>query len=355
VRSRDEEPAWVPARGGGLNDLLSWSMPFLAWPPGRPARIRFRLHLVMVLVLAVRLVTAFFPGAETGGARLSPTLALAAIAILLATVVLHEAAHLRAFRRAGGDRREILLWPFGGIEPWEVDGRRGVRVALAGLWPQVVTLLVGVPILGLSTGQWFGVAVAPPLPLGLEAIYALPDTWTRLLFLVNGTAMLVLLANLVPIPPLDAFVAVRSFASSRLGPDAGHRVAVKVGFVACGALAVAGIVAGMFSLLVFAGIGAWICHTETRRGGIAAIRAVSGGDADPGDWWKRGNVEAPEPDPPEPAERREAAIRRERAAAEESEFDAILAKIKRSGLDRLTPAERKVLERETRRRRGEPG
>jgi hypothetical protein len=253
--------------------------------------------------------------------------------------------------RALCDRLAIGWQP----EPWEVDGRRGVRVALAGLWPQVVTLLVGVPILGLSTGQWFGVAVAPPLPLGLEAIYALPDTWTRLLFLVNGTAMLVLLANLVPIPPLDAFVAVRSFASSRLGPDAGHRVAVKVGFVACGALAVAGIVAGMFSLLVFAGIGAWVCHTETRRGGIAAIRAVSGGDADPGDWWKRGKVEAPEPDPPEPAERREAAIRRERAAAEESEFDAILAKIKRSGLDSLTPAERKVLERETRRRRGEPG
>lgn len=352
MTTRDEGPGWVPARGGGLNDFLSWSMPFFAWPPGPPARVRFRLHLVMVLVIAVRLVTAFFPGADAGGARLSPALALAAIAILLATVVLHEAAHLAAFRRAGGDRREILLWPFGGIEPWEIEGRRGVRVALAGLWPQVVTLLVGVPALGLSTGQWSSVVVAPPFPLGLETLYALPDTATRLLFLVNGTATLVLLANLVPIPPLDAFVAVRSFASSRLGLDAGHRVAVRTGFAACAALAIAGIVLGMFSLLVFAGIGAWICHTESRRGGVAAVRAVAGEGADPGDWWKRGAAEDPEP-VPDGAERREAERRRGRIEAEARAFDAILAKISRSGLESLTAAERKALERETRRRRGE--
>lgn len=354
MRTRDDEPAWVPARGGGLNDLLSWSMPFLAWPPGRPARVRFRLHLVMVLVIAIRLVTAFFPGADTGGARLSPMLALAAIVILLATVLLHEAAHLRAFRRAGGDRREILLWPFGGIEPWEVEGRGGVRVALAGLWPQVVTLLVGVPILGLTTGRWFGVAVAPPLPLGLEALYALPETWMRLLFLVNGTATLVLLANLVPIPPLDAFVAVRSAASTRLGPDAGHRVAVRTGFAACAALAVAGIVAGMFSLLVFAGIGAWICHTESRRGGLAAARPEARAEVDSGEAWKRGGA-ADELDPAGDEERRETARRRARAEAEAVEFDAILAKISREGIHRLTAAERRALDRETRKRRGEPG
>lgn len=353
MRTRDEDPSWVPARGGGLDSLLSWSMPFLAWPPGGPTRVRFRLHLVMVLVVAVRLVTAFFPGADTGGARLSPVFAAAAIAILLATVTLHEAAHLRAFRRAGSERREILLWPFGGIEPWEVEGRGGVRVALAGLWPQLVTLLVGVPILGLATGRWFGVAVAPPLPLGLEALYALPETWMRILYLVNGTAMLVLLANLLPIPPLDAFVAVRSFASGRLGPAGGHRVAVRTGFAACALLAVAGIILGLFSLLVLAGIGAWICHTESRRGGLAAVRAVAGEDRGAGEAWKRGAAE--EEQDPDAEGRREAARRRERAEAEAREFDAILRKISRSGLDRLTPAERKVLERETRRRRGESG
>jgi Zn-dependent protease len=345
---RDEGRAWVPAGGGGLNELLAWSLPFFRWPGAR-GPVRFRLHLVMVLLVAVRLVTAFFPGSDPGGARLSPGLALAAIVILLATVVLHEAAHLRAFRRAGGDRREILLWPFGGIEPWEVEGPRGVRVALAGLWPQVATLVVGVPILGLLTGQWFAVAVAPPFPLGLEALYALPDTATRLLFLVNGSAMLVLLANLLPIPPLDAFVAVRAVASARLGPEAGHRVATRIGIAASVALGVAGIVFGMLSLVLFGAIGVWICLTESRRGGLAALRAAVPEEDAAGEAWKR---EREGPDGDEANLRRERDATRARRDAEERELDATLAKVARSGLASLTPAERKVLERGTRRRGG---
>jgi len=345
---RDDDRAWVPARGGGLNELLSWSLPFFRWG-GRGGPVRFRLHLVMVLLIAVRLVTAFFPGSDPGGARLSPGLALAAIAILLATVVAHEVAHLWAFRRAGGDRREILLWPFGGLEPWEVEGPRGVWVALAGLWPQVVTLLVGVPILGLLTGRWFAVAVASPFPLGLEALYALPDTWTRLLFLVNGTATLVLLANLLPIPPLDAFVAVRSVASARLGPDAGHRVATRTGVAAAVALGIAGLAFGMFSLVLFGVIGVWICLSESRRGGLAALRATVPEDDAASERWKRGRG----PDDEEANLRREHEAARARRLAEERELDATLAKVARSGIESLTAAERKVLERETRRRRGE--
>jgi Zn-dependent protease len=345
---RDEDGrAWVPARGGGLNELLSWSMPFFRWT-GRGGPVRFRLHLVMVLFIAIRLVTAFFPGSDPGGARLSPGLALAAIAILLATVLAHEAAHLWAFRRAGGDRREILLWPFGGIEAWEIEGPRGVRVALAGLVPQVVTLLVGVPVLGLATGQWFAVAVAPPFPLGLEALYALPDTWTRLLFLVNGTAMLVLLANLLPIPPLDAFVAVRSHASARLGAEAGHRFAVRTGIAASVLLAIGGVAIGMLTPVLLGAIGVWICLSESRRGGLAAARAVVPDGDDPGEAWKR----EPEPDEAEAALRREREAARARREADERELDRVLAKVARSGLASLTPAERKVLERETRRRGG---
>jgi len=339
--------------GPGWSDFLSWSLPLFRWRVPGAGPVEFRLHLIFVVVIVARLAAAAFPGADPAAARLSLPFATAALLILLGLAIVHEAAHLLVAASVGEERPEIMLWPFGGLEGWETRGPSALRIALAGPLVHLAILAVGVPALGLATGEWLGTAI--PNPLDFSGLYAVSGRWwATLLYLVNFLALATLLVHLLPLPPLDGSAALVILLRRRLGELRARRAAIAVGYATGVGLVVLAIVLGHLTLALLGVFGFLACLTESRRLAFTAADLAGGfgGDADEGrsGAWRAGQETEEEPDPEAERARR----RREKLAREAEELEAVLAKISRTGLASLTPAERRVLARETERRRQGP-
>ena len=88
-----------------MRDLLSWSLSL-----GRWANVQVRIHAFFLLLGMFVLHVATSADWPLG-------YALSLIGILLASVLLHEAAHVLAARRCGGHADQVLIWPLGGLIP----------------------------------------------------------------------------------------------------------------------------------------------------------------------------------------------------------------------------------------------
>src|SRR5258708_23138657 len=71
--------------------------------------IRVRMHATLLLLIVLGLLTAGLPHGM-GFAN-----ALTAYTVLFVIILLHEFGHCFAARKVGGDAREILMWPLGGL------------------------------------------------------------------------------------------------------------------------------------------------------------------------------------------------------------------------------------------------
>jgi stage IV sporulation protein FB len=92
-----------------MRDPYTWSFPI-----GQIAGIIIRVHILMPLILggfilreAFRDSKEFIPGAWIDASIL--------MILLFLIVLLHELGHCLAARLTGGDAREVVLWPLGGL------------------------------------------------------------------------------------------------------------------------------------------------------------------------------------------------------------------------------------------------
>lgn len=346
---RDRSEAWERADSGGgwLDRPLDWAVPL-----GRIAGIDLRLHLLLPLFAGVELLRASLGNSALG---LAPT--AMALSWLAVSVLLHEFGHAFACRRMGGHCDEILLWPLGGLA--ECDPPHD--------WASHVVTATGGPVVNLGLLAGCGVALAAggapiagaaiPNPLDPRAGLALVGGggWMEAVFLLGWVNSILLAINLVPMLPLDGGRIVEGVLRRRRGEHESLRLAIRVGYVAAIGLAIGGILVDQLTLLVLAALGALWGHRLSQlmkrevggeeEGGLPAGAFTPRGDA-------RSQREARRR---EEAERREEERQRRHEEAEtrrQDELDRILDKIRRDGMDSLTSAERKSLERETKRRRG---
>jgi Zn-dependent protease len=138
---------------------------------------------------------------------------------LFLIVLLHEFGHAFAARQVGGDSREIVLWPFGGIAFAKVPPRPGAE-----LWAIVAGPLVNVVLYPVL--YWTIL-----LAVNLGWVDGNRDL-QRFLGEVFRINVGLLIFNILPIYPLDGGQTLRALLWFKLGRALSLKVATIIGLVA---------------------------------------------------------------------------------------------------------------------------
>src|SRR5215469_1093526 len=203
--------------------MRSWSIPI-----GRLLGSDFRLHFTFILLLGY----VWLAEAQRGidfvgrGAELA--------ALIFASVLAHELAHLVVARFSRLAPRAVLLFPFGGVN-LILQPTSGVTVPR---WQREIRTAVAGPLLSLALAAIAACLVA----IGGEHIWQQPlfgaTDLLRSFFWINAA-----LAgfNLLPAYPLDGGRILRALLSRRLAPEVAGRRSVAISQAFSIALMLAGL------------------------------------------------------------------------------------------------------------------
>jgi Zn-dependent protease/predicted transcriptional regulator len=177
--------------------MRNWSI-----PAGRIFGVEIRIHLSFLLLL-------FFVGLSQQASHVvvSPKRGTALVAIVFASVVLHELGHALVGRRSGVPPRAIVLLPIGGVTIFDEAAGPAVNFAIAAV--VAIFLRLVMPGLHFWTDPYVSSANLP------HSI-----VWTNLWL---G------LFNLLPAYPMDGGRVLRAVFSRTLDPVKATRRAVSIG------------------------------------------------------------------------------------------------------------------------------
>lgn len=150
------------------------------------------------------------------GSYASPVWNVAEYLTLFAIVTLHEFGHSLACRQVGGQTRDIVLWPLGGVAYVAPPPRPGAH-----LWSIAAGPLVNVVLVPVFYGLLYGAA-------RLHLISRESD-FAHFLIAINFMNAGLLVFNILPIYPLDGGQILRSLLWFGLGRARSLQVAAGVG------------------------------------------------------------------------------------------------------------------------------
>ncbi|RMG39129.1 MAG: hypothetical protein D6725_05810 [Planctomycetota bacterium] len=284
--------------------------------------------------------------------------ALAFCGVLFLSVLAHEFGHVFAARRTGGDGREILIWPLGGLAFVQPAPTFWSRFWTAACGPAVnlCLCLVTLPAVLWTAANPTDVLhpfVFPNVPLTSETF------WRDVVALIFVANEILLLVNLLPVFPLDGGRMLQCVLAEYRGRQSGNEVYLRVGFTA-GFLA-------LFAGLVFSNtwimfIGAVVLvlnvqeafqlqfQDQYEEGFLGYDFSQGYTSLERGEEGERVAVRRPGPIRRWLARRR--AAREEKRIAEElalrAEVDALLAKVHEFGYDSLSESEKRRLQQASR-------
>jgi Zn-dependent protease len=325
--------------GGFSENPMNWSVGL-----GRLVGIEIRLHMIFLLWIGFRLLTA--------GASLPFTAQW--LFVLFGSVFLHELGHCFAARRVGGHAERVLMWPLGGLASVSAPMRP---------WPQFVTVVWG-PLVNVilfsiawlllqaglgATGSWFSVYQQT----AFQRSWLSMSAWLHLIFEMN---FYLCLFNLWPMFPMDGGRMLQCALWPKMGRSRSMMATTTVGMVAAIVMGLAGMAAGNWLLMAIALFGYMTCMQERQlvRAGMRGEDGFmgydfsggyntldKGGSSKEGFWARRKRQKA------------EAALKRknESLVAEQEEVDRILAKVHEKGLTSLTRGEKRTLDQASQRQR----
>jgi len=225
--------------------------------------IHVRVHSSLLLLLVFNVL---FSGIR-GGLGLQN--ALVSSLILFAIVLLHEFGHCFAARAVGGDAREVLLWPLGGLAFVDTPRRPWPSfVATAGgpLVNVAICLVTGGLLLAMSGGQ-MSLPLNPLIPFGgamtiNESGLLLVNTnsFAYYLWWIFVTSWTLLFFNLLPIFPLDGGQLLQAALWPKMGYVRSMSLACSVGLGGAVLMGLWGIASGSLWLLVLAFAGFMTCR-----------------------------------------------------------------------------------------------
>lgn len=316
---------------------------------GRVLGIDIRVHMLFLIWMAFQLI----------GAGKDWRSEFFFLSMLFLIVLVHEYGHCLGARSVGGDARDILLWPLGGLAfahapmtPWA----QFVTVACGPLVNVIFCVLSALTLI-ISTGDPF---VCSPNPFDPLRFSAMPAPWQWYVGIFYHVNLMLLCFNLLPIYPLDGGQLFMTILWPFMGLHRATDIACKIGIGGAVFLAGLGLMRSQFILLAIALFGGMTCwqRLQALRYGMVYDERVDTqrpGRRGPG-WWVRlsgsrrppGGAAPPEAPNPNPGawERK-----LERDAELEHELDRILKKVHDHGVRSLSYTERQTLERATRERK----
>ena len=347
-----------------LDNPLNWSLPI-----GQVWGIRIRIHILFV-IFAVVLISMQLPkDGAAHGVSLWRTLldAVGIYALLFFIVLIHEFGHCFGARFTGGEADEILIWPLGGLASTRPkhDPVAHMITTLAGPMVNVVFCAISSVALAWWVGRIGAVPwnpLSPMTPLDRTLIFTEGQLWLMRFF---GLSYLLLLFNLLPIFPLDGGRALQAWLWGRRDYASSMMIATATGMIGAVVLALFGLfVEGATWLLMMIAVFGYITCMRERQ----AIRAAGEGDAGAfGYDFSQGYTSLERDESrvergPGFFERRRLAKQaikaereRERRQRHDEQVELILRKVSTTGLDSLTPQERRILKEETQRQRADDG
>ena len=321
-------------RGSGPGDYLSnpanilgFSVPFGSW-----AGVRVRLHFWLLVTIAFAIIDLL--------SHASILMVIISIALLLASLLLHDFGHKFFAQMAGGQLQEFMLWPMGGmIFPSMPPGAWPMFVGhIGGIVVNFVLAAAGYALIWLRYGLLLPI---PWNPLAGFGSFVLGHEVTGDLLLdalVSFTIInwLLVLGNWLPYFWFDGGYLWQSI----LWPIAGGQNALNVVCIGGMILAVP-----MFCISLmdhdFLGMVMWVLLFSSSWNARTSMQVM---DAEPalggGGGWRT---------------RRWASAGAARVAAkkkrEEAKIDAILAKVSEHGMHSLSWGEKRALKKASERMR----
>ncbi len=312
---------------------------------GRWFGIDVRIHILFVLWIGLQLLNS---GADWYyEARF--------LAMLFGIVLVHEFGHCFGARSVGGDAREILLWPLGGLAfahapmtPWA----QFVTVACGPLVNLVFCIVSGAVLLAL--GYVYSFSFSPFT--GLTLLPTAPE-WAFYVLVFFRVNYFLLLFNLLPIYPLDGGQLFQCLLWPFLGLRQALTIACNVGMAGGALLALLGLTRGGPMLVMIGLFGAMTCwqRLQAMKYGMVVDERIARFDAvgrvqNRRPWWKRlfGSGARKPAENPNPGAWQK---RQEQIERVDDEVDRILKKVHDHGIQSLSYVERQTLERATRERR----
>jgi len=329
-----------------LDNPINWSF-FV----GRLFRIDIRVHLLFVLGGLV-LVAG---GLHDGGGWLGCAYGVGQMAMLFFIVLVHEFGHCFGARFSGGEADEILLWPLGGLaftNPPHTP-RAHLITVVAGPLVNVVFLVLTSAILITWTGTAASLPINPFAPFETNSPIASElQYWLVVFFTLN---YIILLFNLAPVFPFDGGRILQCVLWFRRGFRPATEIATGIGMVGAVVICVIGIFSQQMMFFAIAFFGYFTCWQQRQmlKAGVYDATNEFGYDFSHGYTSLDGADAAQQPRPSFWQRRRDRkAIARAQKEADRREelrreVDRILAKVHDSGLESLSPKERRILEQAT--------
>jgi len=328
-------------RGGGdaATRILRWLN--ASFPIGTVFGIRVSVHITFVLLIIFELI------------RSSDWIwTLRWIGLLFVSVLLHEFGHCFGCRSVGGQADRILMWPLGGLAYCQPPHRPWPEFVTIACGPLVNVVLAGASYLALLLS--FGGDMPVSLnPFHMYVGFRLPDTalWAFIADLFAVNYGLLLFNVLLVFYPFDGGRLLQIALWTRMGYSKSMRIATAFGMAGAVLVAVVGLAWNNSLLLLIAIFGFITCYQQRQQ--LAAI-----GDFDHGEDFDVGQSTWNRPAKKgwlarwrDARTQRAARKQSQRQSTMERRIDEILSKVHQHGLASLTPAERRVLQDDTDRKR----
>jgi Zn-dependent protease len=355
-----------------MRDPLTWSFPI-----GQIFGITVRVHVLMPIILLGFILREAFRKDVIPNTWID---ALVLMILLFLVVLLHEFGHCFVARMTGGEARDILMWPLGGLAYVELPHAPSAHflTALGGPLVNAVICLA----CGLTLGFAFDISWQPPWN---------PFTWAPYRAAADGATSLTTWSGqqITELHPVGAVLLARAFFVSwillllnvfllgfpldggrmlqaALWPWVGYRqamlYAIFTGFVVMFVV----LLAAFFLDAVLCIFLAYFIYTSCKQEWFVL---ESGGEESLfGYDFSQGYTSLEKDAPPPPRKKRQSFLQRwlerrrqlkqqreaERQEAEERRMDELLQKIAQQGKDALTDEENRFMKRVAERYRNRP-
>ncbi|MEZ6065456.1 MAG: DUF6576 domain-containing protein [Planctomycetaceae bacterium] len=304
-----------------------WSIPLGTW-----FAVQVRMSIWFPLVLL------FF------ASRLGWRLGVVCTALLLVIVLIHEFAHIFMARRTGGDGREVLIWPLGGLAYTRLGHSFQSRfwTPAAGPLSNLVICLLTLPAVLQANFAWYTALNPVMLPIADIGPNVLRDVG----ILTFSLSWVLLLVNLVPAFPLDGGQMLLAVLSRGGDAQGALRLSIQAGFIAGIVLAVGGLLVSNTTIVFLGFFLVLFNQGEMFR---MQLQDVYGeGYAGRSEFDLEEDDVAPRQSVWQRWKANRLAARREREMEERARtsrrVDELLEKVHREGMESLTAEERRFLD-----------